>query len=116
MLYPGTRKGIEAAMIAKAIIQQKTLSRLAAKVQDGTLGSPGGPSGDVSVQVGDTVTNVHPSSKTLGTLAKLAIAAALLGTGGGLAVGLSELLKPPPAIEIPPDADTRYELHLGIGP
>ena len=81
---------------------------------------------DDMIHLGDTI--IHPAataatlvqSAPMSGLKKAALAAALLGAGGGLGAAVPfavDALKPstPPPVTAPIDADTLYELHIGGG-
>lgn len=68
--------------------------------------------GDSFSIAGDTVHHHYPASKPMGTLAKAALAAALLGTGAGGGVAVPWLLglldqQQPPAVVTPADSSTQ---------
>lgn len=120
-LEPKTKIMYEATQAAKRLQQGQLLDELGRKTMNGTLGHVSGEkAGPISVQVGDTITHNHlkPSvPKGIGTVAKMALAAMLLGGGGAGALGLAQLLgawqEPPPAMTVPVDKNTLYEFHLG---
>lgn len=119
-LEPKTKIMYEATQAAKRLQQGQLLDELGRKTMNGTLGHVSGEkAGPISVQVGDTITNYTGPSKAkgIGLVGKMALAAMLLGGGGAGALGLAQLLgawqEPPPAVTVPVDTDTRYELHLG---
>uniref|UniRef100_A0A6H1ZQ48 Uncharacterized protein n=1 Tax=viral metagenome TaxID=1070528 RepID=A0A6H1ZQ48_9ZZZZ len=112
---------LQAGQMAKDRIM---LRRGAMKQQNGTLGQPSTSgeadpmSGDLTISVGDSI-HYHqsaaessapqpPAKKPMGTLAKAALATALLGTGVGAGVGVPWLMgmfdKQPPPVEMPVDS------------
>ena len=110
------------AQVASMAANRELLRRGARKMQDGTLAQPGDPTEEdpMNIRVGDEVNHYYPASiaepsqlPTIpettpstppGTLAKLAISAALLASGAGVGAGIPWLLgafsqKPPAAQE-----------------
>jgi len=120
-----------AAQILHQAKARRVLNRLAIKTQNGTLGKPDPVADefvgeDMQVRIGDQVNHyqVMPETSASETsasrnslLKKAALAAALLGLGGGTGAALPWIVgmfqAQPPTMETPTDSDTLFELHLG---
>jgi len=113
---------------------RKILNRLAVKSQDGTIGKPDPvadqfvESDDMQIRIGDEVNHFQIPPEAISTtptrttnqsgwLKKAALAAALLGAGGGTGAALPWIVEQfqsaPSVVEQPADKDTLFELHLG---
>ena len=126
-----TKLAERAAMLCHQATERRLLNRLALKAQNGTIGKADPAvdrfmeSDDMQVRIGDDVHNHYPqesqapASQPMSGLKKAALAAALLGAGGGIGAAVPWLTgapnSTPPAVEFPADHDTQYELHLGGG-
>ncbi len=96
--------------MASIMGQNQLVRRLVKKNQDGTLGKTKAgrdddEMGDTQINVGDSTHHHYetPGKGRLGTIAKLAIGAGLLGTGAGASIAIpmlaNALKKDPPTVE-----------------
>ncbi|MHC4180494.1 MAG: hypothetical protein ACYSWU_23575 [Planctomycetota bacterium] len=109
-----TRLAHEAAVLEKLQAEGAMVRRLVRKTQDGTLGqatSEPEDTGDMGVEVGNETTHNHYYAKPAATssLAKAAMAAALLGSGvgAGFAIPWALGMLTPPTTEAPIDTTTQ---------
>ena len=118
--WMGTRLAHEALQVQKDARRQTIVERLIRKTQDGTLGQKDAHAEvePMGVHVGDITNHHYPPAarQQTGTLAKLAVVAALVAGGAGLGAGgpwLLDALQPPPAdVTQPSDQDTLFDLRL----
>lgn len=117
--------GLEALQAAQMAKDREMMRRGAMKQQDGTLGiSPGNPEpldDDMNIRVGDETNHYHleptpapvpqPKPQSAGLLPKMALAAALLGTGGVATLGTAWALGAfdHPQVEVPVDTNTHKQ-------